>query len=215
MSYCSRNWNFVVFRCVLFNWFRSYLDDSKQRVHPKLLPSSKLSNWHNVEHGVLKGSILRPLLFSLFGNDFPMLINEISDIIMFADDANKLITVNFQDELLQRFNVALNHMSEWFQANRLNVNPTKNKYLKLTSAEVPSALHLKYTDYLLLEMDTIKFLGLKLDNQIAWKNHIQLLIRKLSSACLLMKQLYYIINTDSLKLFYFADSIVKWHNILV
>jgi hypothetical protein len=98
-------------------------------VHPKLLPSSKLLNWHNVEHGVPKGSILRPLLYSLPINDFPMLINGISDIIMFADDANKLITANFQDELLERFNDFLNHISEWFQANWLNVNPTKNKYL--------------------------------------------------------------------------------------
>ena len=45
-----------------------------------------------------------------------MLINEIFDIIMFADNANILITANFQDELLQRFNDVLNYMSKWFQA---------------------------------------------------------------------------------------------------
>jgi hypothetical protein len=50
--------------------------------------------------------------------------------------------------------------------------------LKLTSAEVPNALHLTYADHLLLEMDNIKFLGLQLDDQIAWKNHIQRLLRK-------------------------------------
>jgi len=116
MSYCSRNWNFEVFRYVLLNWFRSYLDDSKQRVHPNLLPPGKISNWCNVDHGVPKGSVLCPLLFSLFFNDFLMLINEIFDIIMFAYDANILITANFQDELLQRFNDALNRMSRWFQA---------------------------------------------------------------------------------------------------
>jgi hypothetical protein len=48
--------------------------------------------------------------------------------------------------------------------NWLNLNPTKNKYLKLTLAEVPNAVHLTYADHLLLEMDTIKFLGLQLDN---------------------------------------------------
>jgi len=116
MSYCSRNWNFVVFRCVLLHWFRSYLDDSKQRDHPKLLPSSKISNWCSVERGVPKGSILCPLLFNQLINDFLMLINEIFNIIMFADNANILITANFQDERLQRFNDVLNHMSKWFQA---------------------------------------------------------------------------------------------------
>jgi len=48
--------------------------------------------------------------------------------------------------------------------------------LKLTLAEVPNAVHLTYADHHLLEMDTIKFLGLQLDNQIAWLNHIQLLL---------------------------------------
>jgi len=56
--------------------------------------------------------ILCPLFFGLFINDFPMLINEISDIIMFADDANLLFTINFQDELIQRFSDVLNQMSK-------------------------------------------------------------------------------------------------------
>ena len=38
---------------------------------------------------------------------------------MFADDTGILITANLQDELLQRSNHVLNHMSKWFQANLL------------------------------------------------------------------------------------------------
>jgi len=38
--------------------------------------------------------------------------------------------------------------------------------LKFTSAELPNALNLIYVDHLLLEMETIKFLGLHLDNHI-------------------------------------------------
>ena len=51
-----------------------------------------------------------------------------------------------------------------------------------------------------------------MDNQIIWKNHIQLLPRKLSSACFLLRRLYYILNIYSLKLVYFAHfhSVVKY-----
>jgi hypothetical protein len=57
--------------------------------------------------------------YSLYINDFLMLINKISAVIMFADDTGILITANSQEELLQRFNHVLNHVSKWFQANQL------------------------------------------------------------------------------------------------
>jgi len=59
-----------------------------------------------------------------------MLINNISDVIMFADENSLLITAVSQDELLQRFKHVLSHMSKWFQANRLLLNPNKPKVLK-------------------------------------------------------------------------------------
>jgi len=49
---------------------------------------------------------------------------------MFADDISILIASNSRDELLQRFSHILNHMSKWFHANRLILNPTKTKVLK-------------------------------------------------------------------------------------
>jgi hypothetical protein len=41
-----------------------------------------------------------------------MIINKISDVIMFADDTGIVITANSWEELLQRFNHVLNHMSK-------------------------------------------------------------------------------------------------------
>ena len=85
--------------------------------------------------------------------------------------------------------------------------------------EPPNALNLIYADHLLIEVETINFLGLQLDNPIIWKKYIQLLLRKWSSSCFLKGRIYYILNIDSLKLVYFAhfhspikDGIIIWGN---
>jgi hypothetical protein len=68
-------------------------------------------------------------------------------------------------------------------------------------------------------VEIINFLGLNLDNQITWKNHIQLFLRKLNSACFLMRRICSVLNIDSLKLVYFAEfhlivkyGIIFWRN---
>jgi hypothetical protein len=162
--------------------FTSYLYGRKERVHLRFLQSNKISNWHNVEHGVPQGSVLGPLFFNLYV-DFPMLINKIFDVIMFADDTSILITANFQDELLQRCTHILNHMSKWYQANWLILNPTKTQF---TSGKLPNALYLTYADHFLLEVETIQFLCLQWDNQIACKNCIQLLLRKFPHVAIIL-----------------------------
>ena len=62
-------------------------------------------------------------------------------------------------------------MSKWFQAKWLILNPTKTEVLAFTSAKLSNALNLTYADHPLMEVETIKFLGLQLDNQITWKKY--------------------------------------------
>jgi len=52
--------------------------------------SNKVSNWAKVRHGVPQGSILGPLLFLLYINDLPKIINKTSAPIIFAHDTSIL-----------------------------------------------------------------------------------------------------------------------------
>jgi hypothetical protein len=86
---------------------------------------------------------------------------------MLADDTSILITDNSQDKLLQRFKNVYNQMPKlpkWFQADWLTFKPTKTKVLKFTSTKLPNILNPTYADDLLLVVETIKFLGLQMDN---------------------------------------------------
>jgi hypothetical protein len=50
-----------------------------------------------------------------------------------------------------------------------HLQANQNKILKFTSTKLPNLLNLIYADHLLMVLETIKFLGLQMDNQITWK----------------------------------------------
>ena len=62
------------------NWISSFLCSRHQRV----VVNGEKSKWFSVDSGVPQGSVLRPLLFILYVNDIPDLVD--SKIKMFTDD---------------------------------------------------------------------------------------------------------------------------------
>ena len=55
-----------------------------------------------------------------------------------------------------------------------------------------------------MESNNSKFLGLELDKNINWKNHVQKIIPKLKSASYLVRRMYPYCNLHTLKMIYFA-----------
>ena len=86
----------------LLDILTNFIEQIKQRV----ILNGKQSTWTNVEAGVPQGSILGPLLFLIYINDFPE--NLVSNPILFADDTSLFSVIRNMQSSVQNLNEDLN-----------------------------------------------------------------------------------------------------------
>ncbi len=108
---------------------KNYLTNRKQYV--KLQEAS--SNLLPINTGVPQGSILGPLLFIIYINDFAR-ASAIVDFICYADDTTLFSTLNkFINAQNTNPNIIINtelaKINEWLEINKLSLNVTKSKFM--------------------------------------------------------------------------------------
>ena len=182
-------------------WFESYQENRKQYI---TYETTKFTTFENMTCGVPQGSILGPLLFLLYINDLPNVSN-ILDPIIFADDTNLFYSHHNIKELFTTVNKELQKLGDWFTSNKLSLNIKKTKYTFFHKNSVKDSVPLKLPDLHIFNKtiertSSIKFLGVMLDEQITWNEHIKTIGKKLAKNIgLLYKECY--LTRNQLKLF--------------
>ena len=106
----------------LWRWIRDYLTDRHQATAVNGCKSEALP----VRFGVPQGSVLSPLLFSIFCNDLPDVVaNENEDIEMYADDTTLYVVATTHDEVAIMLNKTLKKLYEWCCLNGLSPHQGK------------------------------------------------------------------------------------------
>ncbi len=160
------------------------------------------SDSHYINYGVPQGSILGPLLFIIYINDLPLNITHTKPI-QFADDTNIFKTSKNITQLFNHVNSDLQILSEWFYSNRLALNVDKTYYMLFSRSNVNiHNLQIRLTGRMVEQKQHGKFLGITIDNKLAWKHHLDFVRGKLSSALYAMRQLKFASSTTLLKVYY-------------
>ena len=188
-------------RGIAKEWFVSYLKERQQTVTVNEVTSDPL----NVHCGVPQGSVLGPILFLLYVNDFHHSSNLFSFHI-FADDANLFYRNKNIDTLQVNINEELPKIHTWLCANRLSLNIKKTSFVIFHSPQkrITTQISLLIHNFPIKQEYCIKYLGILIDSNLNWKSHIGYVAKKIKRGVGVLSKLRYFTNIHILKKLYYA-----------
>ena len=146
----------------LCNLLENYLTNRKQKT--KLY--GECSDLKPVTIGVPQGSTIGPIMFIVYINDLPRVLQHIKPL-MYADDTIVYCASNANREVRRQMQCDLNNVEKWCCDNKLSLNVSKTKIMTFMSdhkRKNKPNFRLYMKGKTIEEVDSYKYLGTHVDN---------------------------------------------------
>jgi hypothetical protein len=188
-------------RGLALQWFISYLSNRYQYT----IINRHCSDYRLLVSGVPQGSVLGPILYLLYVNDI-FNVSKIVKTVLYADDTVLIVSCKTLHDVLELARVESNNFSMWFSDNLLALNASKTNFMlfgsKTDVANCPDVLH--FDVHYVCRVNHICYLGLVIDSNLTWKQHIQCVNDKMSKGLAIMKKCSHFLPSSSLLQLYYA-----------
>ena len=167
-------------------WFKSYLNGRCQIT----TINNTNSSTQELTTGVPQGSVLGPLLFLVYVNDFPQHIGN-SSCNMFADDNILQVTGKDTLEVQSKLQDSVHLANDWYDKNKLSINEPKCNVMTISTKQkkLEDSLDIMINDTHLDHVRSMKHLGLMLDENLLWNDQINHLAKSVAPKMYCLRKL--------------------------
>ena len=193
----------------VLSWIKSYLSNRKQ----KIKIGDSFSEAVILPFGVPQGSVLGPLLFTLYTSPLSQVISKFNVTHhLYADDTQIYLAVDSRnfDSSMEELTECLKSVQEWMDGVKLKLNPEKNKFIIIGQKAIRESLAPNFPVPLLqnnisLSVE-VKNLGVIFDSDNSFDNHVA----KVCRACY-----YHLHDLRQIRKFLGAETAILLANAMV
>jgi len=158
-----------------------------------------------VKLGVPQGSVLGPTLFLIFINDLVQHIGN-GSCSMFADDAFANHNGKTADLALQNLQTTIDPMNSWYYENWLSVSYPKSSFMlsAIPQMDISHTIIPSLSGTELKKVDSAKYLGIVLDANLKWDEHINFITSRVSRKLYVLQQFSYSMPPNLVANIYFT-----------
>ncbi len=179
-------------------WIQDYLSNRTQsvRLNGHISPKSLIT------HGVPQGSILGPILFSIFVNDMSDHINDCI-LVQYADDTQFIHSDNINniDQLITRAKVTLSNAKTYFLKSGLLLNSNKTQFIFIGTRQllsnIPDDMTINFDGSNINISKHVKILGVTFDRFMTFNTYIHHLNKKVIGVIMFLNRVKDIFDKDT------------------
>jgi hypothetical protein len=163
------------------------------------------SEWAIISHGVPQGFVLGPLLFLVYINDLPMILQPNGVPVLFADDASVLISHANPIQFRNKINAVYRTLDDWFKENLLSLNTVKTQYINfITQNNRLIQREIGDISEIITSTKQVKFLGLTITSTLTWETYTDSVKNKLCKACYMTRNIMPFMPVNTMKNIYYS-----------